>query len=54
MVGSDAVILCKAQNIADGNAVDDLSGRKPIDLFILPFSKAGNGSVSDAFRRDDT
>ena len=33
MVGGDAVILCKAQNVADGNAVDDLGGRKPIDLF---------------------
>ena len=33
MVGGDAVILCKAQNVADGNAVDDLSRRKPIDLF---------------------
>ena len=33
MVGGDAVTLCKAQNVADGNAVDDLSGRKPIDLF---------------------
>lgn len=32
MVGSDAVILCKAQNIADGNAVDDLCRGKPIDL----------------------
>ena len=32
MVGGDAVILCKAQNVADGNAVDDLGGRKPIDL----------------------
>ena len=32
MVGGDAVILCKAQNIADGNAVDDLGRRKPIDL----------------------
>lgn len=32
MVGGDAVTLCKAQNVADGNAVDDLSGRKPIDL----------------------
>ena len=32
MVGSDAVTLCKAQNIADGNAVDDLGRRKPIDL----------------------
>ena len=33
MVGGDAVTLCKAQNVADGNAVDDLSRRKPIDLF---------------------
>ena len=32
MVGGDAVILCKAQNVADGNAVDDLGRRKPIDL----------------------
>ena len=32
MVGSDAATLCNAQNVADGNAVDDLSGRKPIDL----------------------
>ena len=32
MVGGDAVILCKAQNVADGNAADDLGGRKPIDL----------------------
>ena len=32
MVGGDAVILCKAQNVADGNAVDDLSRGKPIDL----------------------
>ena len=32
MVGGDAVILCKTQNIADGNAVDDLGRRKPIDL----------------------
>ena len=31
-----------------------VASRKPIDLFILPFSKAGNGSVSDAFRRDDS
>ena len=29
MVGSDAVILCKTQNVADGNAVDDLGRRKP-------------------------
>ena len=27
------MIPCKAQNVADGDAVDDLSGRKPIDLF---------------------
>ena len=33
MVGGDAVILCKAQNVADGNAVDDLGGGKAIDLF---------------------
>ena len=26
------MILCKAQNVADGNAVDDLGGVKPIDL----------------------
>ena len=32
MVGGDAVTLCKTQNVADGNAVDDLGGRKPIDL----------------------
>ena len=32
MVGGDAVILCKAQNAADGNAVDDLGRGKPIDL----------------------
>ena len=32
MVGGDAVTLCKAQNVADGNAVDDLGGGKPIDL----------------------
>ena len=32
MVGGDAVILCKAQNVADGNAVDDLGRGKPIDL----------------------
>ena len=32
MVGGDAVIPCKAQNVADGDAVDDLSGRKAIDL----------------------
>ena len=32
MVGGDAVILCKTQNVADGNAVDDLGRRKPIDL----------------------
>lgn len=32
MVGGDAVILCKAQNAADGNAVDDLSRGKPVDL----------------------
>ena len=32
MVGGDAVTLCKAQNAADGNAVDDLSRGKPIDL----------------------
>ena len=32
MVGGDAVTLCKAQNVADGNAVDDLGRRKPIDL----------------------
>ena len=30
MVGGDAVTLCKAQNVADGNAVDDLGGRKPM------------------------
>ena len=33
MVGGDAVTLCKAQNVTDGNAVDDLGRRKPIDLF---------------------
>ena len=32
MVGGDAVILCKAQNVADGNAVDNFGGGKPIDL----------------------
>jgi len=32
MVGGDAVILCKAQNVADGNAVDDLGRGKSIDL----------------------
>ena len=32
MVGGNAVTLCKAQNVADGNAVDDLGGCKPIDL----------------------
>ena len=32
MVGGDDVILCKAQNAADGNAVDDLGRGKPIDL----------------------
>lgn len=32
MVGGDAVTLCKAQNAADGNAVDDLSRGKPVDL----------------------
>ena len=32
MVGGDAVTLCKAQNVADGNAVDDLCRGKPIDL----------------------
>lgn len=32
MVGSDAVALCKAQNVADGNTVDDLGRGKPIDL----------------------
>lgn len=32
MVGGDAVILCKAQNAADGNAVDDLGRGKPVDL----------------------
>ena len=32
MVGGDAVTLCKAQNVADGNAVNDLSRGKPIDL----------------------
>ena len=32
MVGGDAVTLCKAQNAADGNAVDDLGRGKPIDL----------------------
>ena len=32
MVGGDAVTLCKAQNVADGNAVDDLGRGKPIDL----------------------
>ena len=32
MVGGDAVIPCKAQNVTDGNAVDDLGWRKPIDL----------------------
>ena len=32
MVGGDAVTLCKAQNVADGNTVDDLGGRKSIDL----------------------
>ena len=32
MVGGDAVILCKAQNVADSNAVDDLGRGKPIDL----------------------
>ena len=32
MVGGDAVTLCKAQNAADGNAVDDLSRGKSIDL----------------------
>lgn len=32
MVGGDAVILCKTQNVADGNAVDDLGRCKPIDL----------------------
>ena len=33
MVGGDAVTLCKTQNVTDGNAVDDLGGRKAIDLF---------------------
>lgn len=33
MVLCDAVVFCKAQNVADGNAVDDLGGRKAIDLF---------------------
>ena len=33
MVGGDAVTLCKAQNVADGNAIDDLSRCKAIDLF---------------------
>ena len=32
MVGGDAVTLCKAQNVADGNAVDNFGGGKPIDL----------------------
>ncbi|MFR2358437.1 MAG: hypothetical protein ACLS7O_06985 [Faecalibacterium prausnitzii] len=32
MVGGDAVILCKAQNAADCNAVDDLGRGKSIDL----------------------
>ena len=32
MVGGDAVTLCKAQNVTDGNAVDDLCRGKPIDL----------------------
>ena len=32
MVGGDAVTLCKAQNAADSNAVDDLGRGKPIDL----------------------
>ena len=32
MVGGDAVTLCKAQNVADGNAVDDLCRGQPIDL----------------------
>ena len=32
MVGGDAVTLCKTQNVADGNAVDDLGRGKPIDL----------------------
>ena len=32
MVGGDAVTLCKAQNAADGNAVDDLGRGKPVDL----------------------
>ena len=32
MVGGDTVTLCKAQNVADSNAVDDLCRGKPIDL----------------------
>ena len=32
MVGGDAVILCKAQNAADCNAVDDLGRGKSINL----------------------
>ncbi len=32
MVGGDAVTLCKVQNAADGNAVDDLGRGKPVDL----------------------
>ena len=38
MVGGDAVTLCKAQNAADGNAVDDLSRGKPVDLAWQRFS----------------
>ena len=32
MVGGDAVTLCKAQNVSDGNAVDDLGRCKTVDL----------------------
>ena len=38
MVGGDAVTLCKAQNAADGNAVDDFSRGKPVDLAWQRFS----------------
>ena len=32
MVGGDAVTLCKVQNAADGNSLDDFSRVKPVDL----------------------
>ena len=50
MVGGDTVILCKAQNVADGNAVDDLGGGKPIHN--IKMGKRLDAHVADKLLRD--